>query len=183
MIERIDERSAPEELISEEQISDRVKQIGRQITDDYNGRQLTLLVVLKGGYIYAADLIRKIDTARVDVEVEFVQISTYKDGTESNHNPIVMPAGEFDLSGRNVLIVEDIVDTGYSIKALKEYCEDQGVSSLRSSVMVSKLGRREVDVHIDYIGFEIPNVWVEGYGLDSDQKGRGYPFVGVRSSS
>ncbi len=168
------------ELKAEEEISVRVAELGKQISDDYDGKHLTLLVALKGGFIYAADLIRELDHGRVDVEVGFVFVSSYGNTQESNREPVIKAVNSPNLADREVLIVEDIVDSGWSMQALRRYAAEQGAQSVAATALLSKPDRREVQTEVEYLGFEIPNLWVEGYGLDTAQKNRGLPFVGFR---
>lgn len=166
--------------ISENEIKERIKVMAEEISKDYKGKNLLLVPILKGSFIFASDLIRELDLQ--DVEVDFMAISSYNGETESSKNPRIIKDLDSDIRGRNILIVEDIVDTGYSFKALLNILSARNPGSLKTCALLSKPERREVEVPIDYLGFEIPNFWAEGYGLDTDQKGRGHRFIGSRKN-
>ena len=166
--------------ISEAQIKERIREMAKEISKDYKGKDLLLVSVLKGSFIFAADLIRELDLE--DNEVDFMAISSYNGETESSKNPRIIKDVDTDIRGRNVLIVEDIVDTGYSFETLTRILSARNPASLKTCALLSKPERREVEVPIDYLGFEIPNFWAEGYGLDTNQKGRGHRFIGSRKN-
>lgn len=167
-----------ESLFNKEKINRRVVELGEEITADYKGEELILVGILKGAFMFMADLVREID---IPLKVDFMEISSYGSGQESSRQPKIDKDLSMDISGEHVLIVEDIVDTGYSMKTLLEILEARSPASLKICSFLSKPDRREVEVTIDYLGFEIPDVWVEGYGLDTDQKGRNNPEIVIRS--
>ncbi len=167
-------------LISETELSSRIKELSRQITNDYRGKNLLLVGVLKGSFVFLADLVREIDLP--DAEVDFIEISSYGTETESSRNPKFVKDTSLSVSGRHVLIVEDIVDTGYSFKTLLSVFESRGVASLKTCALLSKPGKREVEVPIDYLGFEIGDKWVEGFGIDTKEKYRGLKYVASRNT-
>lgn len=167
-------------LISEAELSSRIKELSRQITNDYRGKDLLLVGVLKGSFVFLADLVREIDLP--DAEVDFIEISSYGTETESSRNPKFVKDTSLSVSGRHVLIVEDIVDTGYSFKTLLSVFESRGVASLKTCALLSKPDKREVEVPIDYLGFEIGDKWVEGFGIDTKEKYRGLKYVASRNT-
>lgn len=165
-------------LVSEEEIQRRVQELGHEITEDYKDDDADLLLVgiLKGSVIFMADLIK---TIGLPIEIDFMSVSSYGDSTTSTGDVrILMDLGQ-KIEGKNVLIVEDIVDTGYTLSYLKANLESRHAKSVRIVTMLNKVERRAVDIEADYIGFTIPNEFVIGYGLDFEQKLRNLPFVGT----
>jgi len=168
------EAEIKEVLFSQEQIARRVKELARQITADYAGKELTLVCILKGATIFWADLSRQIELPLVS---EFVAISSYGDKTTSSG------AVKFDydlthsIERKDVLIVEDIIDTGRTTAYLKENFKTRKPASVKVCALLDKPSRREVDVIIDYIGFTVPDEFVVGYGLDCAQKYRNLPYI------
>lgn len=165
-----------EVLISEEQLDKKVRGISAEISKDYEGKNLILIGILKGSVVFAAELIKRIT---VPMETEFIAVSSY--GKESETSGIVSLKKDVDtsLEGKDVLIVEDIIDSGNTMKYLKELLKGRKAASVKICTLLSKPSRRKVDVDIDYEGFEIPDEFVVGYGLDFDEKYRNLPFVGV----
>lgn len=167
---------APEVLISEEEIAERVKQIGAQITQQYRGEELIVLCVLNGSFMYTADLIKEID---LPIKLDFVSLSSYGEGTESSGEVIVNMDCQLDIQDRNVLIVEDIVDTGLTMKHFMALLLNRRPKSLRLTSLLFKPSRNIHPVPIDYLGFEIEDKFVIGYGLDYAGRYRELPYVGV----
>lgn len=167
----------PRVLISAEQIRRRVEELARQISLDYAGKgQLTLVGVLKGAFMFLADLSRELRVPRL---IDFIALSSYgRGGAESGAVRLLMDVRE-SLEGRHVLIVEDIVDTGRTLRYLTGLLEARGPASIRTCALVRKQARQEVDVSIEYLGFDIPDVWVVGYGLDYAEQHRTLPYIGV----
>lgn len=165
-----------EVLFDKQQIADRVAAVGRQISKDYAGKDLLVIGVLKGAWVYLADLVRHIDN---NVEVDFMPVSSYNGGTVSSGSLTVVKDLSVDCKGRHVLIVEDIVDTGITLSRLKDMLLSRGAASVEISTLLSKPARRKVDVDVKYIGFEIPDKFVVGYGLDFDERYRGLDDVCV----
>lgn len=166
-----------EKLISAEKVSERLDVLAAEIAEKYSGKKLLLVGVLKGAYIIMADLSRALFRAGlIDVEIDFVQISSYGAQTESSRNPRLLKDCDTDVFGRHLLFVEDIVDTGYSMAALHAIFSARGASSIETFALLSKPSRREVEVPVEYIGFEVED-WVEGLGLDTDQQGRANPNI------
>ncbi len=163
-------------LITEEQIQAKVKELGERISRDYEGKELLLVGVLKGAAIFLSDLIRHIT---VPVSYDFVAISSY--GLTTSTSGVVRIIKDLDESveSRHVLIVEDIVDTGLTLKYLLELLRSRDVASLKVCALLDKPSRRKVDVPIDYVGFVVPDVYLVGYGLDYNQRYRNLPYVAV----
>ncbi len=161
-------------LITQEQIAERVRQLSQQITSDYVGKELFLVCILKGATIFWADLSRQIDLPLVS---DFVAVSSYGNGTTSSG----VVKFDFDLShnieGKEVLVIDDIVDTGRTIVYLQENFMTRQPASLKLCALLDKPSRREVEVSIDYLGFTVPDVFVVGYGLDFRQRFRNLPYI------
>jgi len=164
-------------LLSAEQIAARVRALAAGITKDYAGHQITLVCTLKGAVIFLADLAREI---KLDVQFEFVKVTSYGDKTEGDGGIKLDFPTEMDLKGRHVIIVEDIVDLGYTAKWLQGYMKGFSPASVRLCALLDKPERRKVQgVDIEYLGFKIPDKFVVGYGMDYAQRYRNLPYVGV----
>lgn len=166
-------------LISEEEIYNRVDELSRQIEADYAGskNKLLLLGILKGSVVFMAELMKQI---RLPVEIDFMKVSSYGAGTKSTGNvEIKLDLRRADISECDILIVEDIIDSGNTLSYLVEYLKLKGAASVRTITLLDKPSRRKVKFEPDYRGFEIPDEFVVGYGLDFDEKYRALPFIGV----
>jgi hypoxanthine phosphoribosyltransferase len=164
-------------LITREQLQQRIAELGETISRAYQGQDLLLVCVLKGGVMFLSDLIRAI---RIPHAIEFMAISSYGGGrTESSGVVRIVMDLNTNITNRNVVIVEDIIDTGHTLSYMTENLRTRNPRSLKICTLLNKPSRREVDVHVDYIGFDIPNEFVVGYGLDYDEIYRNLPFVGV----
>jgi hypoxanthine phosphoribosyltransferase len=163
-------------LIDEARLQGRVAELGAQITEDYRGRDLLLVCVLKGAVFFLADLMRRID---LPVEVDFMAISSYGAGVDSSGVVRILKDLDVPIEGRNVLVVEDIVDSGLTLSYLLRALESRGPASLEVCALLTKPERRENEVECRYIGFEIPNRFVIGYGLDFAERYRNLPYIGV----
>lgn len=161
-------------MYREEELQERIKEIAKKIDEDYSGKEVVIVSILKGAIFFTVDLVKKMSTPIV---LETMQVSSYS-GTESTGNIIVKKDLDSSIEGKDVLIVEDIVDSGYTLKYLKEYLLSKNPRSLKIAVLMDKKERRIVDVNVDYVCFEIPNKFVVGYGFDVDEKGRNIPYVG-----
>jgi hypoxanthine phosphoribosyltransferase len=160
-----------ETLIAAEHISQRVELMARKISEDFKDEDSLILVgVLKGASFLLVDLSRAIDHPQV--QIDFISVSSYGSGKKSTLEPIINLDLRTPIRDKNVILVEDIVDTGYSLNTLLNMLRARGPKTLKTCALLSKADAREVKVPIDYLGFEIPNVWVEGYGLDTAEKGR-----------
>ena len=164
-------------LLDEATIKAKVRQMAEEISADYEGihnEDFLLIGVLKGSFIFLADLSRRLT---VPHRVDFIALSSYADKAETTGAVRMIMDTRADVAGRHILIVEDILDTGYTLKYLYRLFEARQPASLRTAVLLTKPDRREVDVPIDYLGFEIPNVWVVGYGLDYADRFRTLPYI------
>lgn len=164
-------------LIPEEKAAKRIEELGRQISEDYAGRQVHLVCILKGGVFFMCELAKRIT---VPVSMDFMSVSSYGDGMSSSG--IVKIAKDLDeaLDGKDVIIVEDIIDSGRTLYYLMDVLKKRGPRSLRLCTLLDKPERRVRDVKVDYVGFdEIPDEFVVGYGLDYAQKYRNLPYIGV----
>ena len=166
----------PEILISEKQIRQRTRELGQEVSRDYEGQDLHLICVLKGGIVFLVDLMRELT---VPHSVDFMATSSYGASTESSGAVRILKDLDDPIVGRNVLIVEDIIDTGHTLDYLTRILREREPASLRICTLLNKQERREVEIPIDYVGFNIPNKFVYGYGLDLDQLYRNLPYVAV----
>lgn len=166
-----------EVLITEEELQARIAELGKAISADYQSRDLLAVCILRGAVIFLSDLIRQI---AVPHEIDFMAVSSYG-GTSTESSGVVRILMDLTTSieGRDVLIVEDIVDTGLTLDYIIDNLKTRRPASLRTCALLNKHERRKVDVPLDYVGFDIPNKFVVGYGLDYDEKYRNLPFVGV----
>jgi len=165
-----------EVLISQEQLKARIHDLGQQISHDYEGEDLLLVCVLKGAVTFLADLMREITIPHA---VDFMAISSYGASTESSGVVRILKDLDTNIAGRNVLIVEDIIDTGRTLTYITENLYTRHPKSVRICTLLSKPARRELQPPLDYVGFEIPNKFVIGYGLDFAEIYRSLPYIGV----
>jgi hypoxanthine phosphoribosyltransferase len=172
------ERAVGEILIDEDALSSRVAELGAEVSVDYQGRDLLLIGVLKGAVFFMADLMRHIN---VPCEVDFMAISSYGDSTDSSGIVRILKDLDINIEGRDVLVVEDIIDSGLTLSYLMRNLESREPASLEVCALMTKPARREIDVPVRYIGFEIPNRFVVGYGLDFGERYRNLPYVAVLS--
>ncbi|HSE30360.1 MAG TPA: hypoxanthine phosphoribosyltransferase [Pyrinomonadaceae bacterium] len=165
-----------EVLISEEQIQARIKELGAEITRDYAGRNPLLIGVLKGACFFLSDLLRVIDAR---LSIEFMAISSYGSSTRTSGEVRIMKDLDVPIEGRDILVVEDIVDTGLTLSYLLANLESRGAASVKLAALLDKFERRQKEVRIDYLGFKIPDEFVVGYGLDFAERYRNLPFIAV----
>lgn len=164
-------------LISEDEINERIKQLGIQISDDYADKEVIFVSVLNGSFMFSSDLIKYID---IDCSIDFIQVSTYGNGTSSSGNFVLKKDLSFNLENKHVIVLEDIIDSGYTIERLKAFLQDKNPASLKVATFIDKPSRRQVDVKADYVGFVLnEDYFIVGYGLDFSQKYRNLPYVGV----
>ncbi|HON86990.1 MAG TPA: hypoxanthine phosphoribosyltransferase [Bacillota bacterium] len=163
-------------LISQEEIRKRVKEMALEISRDYSGKDLLMVGILKGSFVFLADLLRSLEQ---DAAVDFMGTVSYGVSTESSGEVRITKDLEQSVSGRHVLLVEDIVDTGLTLRYLLDTLKTRQPASLKVCALLDKPARRRTRVNLDYYGFIIPNVFVVGYGLDYGEKYRGLPYVGV----
>ncbi len=166
--------SIGEILVSEEQLAERIRELGAEVTRDYQDKDLLLLGILKGAVLFLSDLIRHIE---IPAEVDFMAVASYGSATKSSGVVQILKDLEEPIEGRDVLIIEDIVDTGLTLRYLLENLGGRGPRSIEVCSLLSKPAARTVDVPVRYVGFEIPNAFVVGYGLDYQQRYRGLPYV------
>lgn len=163
-------------LLSEEEVDARIKAIGEQISKDYEGKEVHLICVLKGGSFFMCELAKRIT---VPVSFDFMSVSSY--GSETKSSGVVKIVKDLDepIMGKHVIVIEDIIDSGRTLSYLLEMLKERGPASLRLCTLLDKPDRRKVNVNIDYTGFAIPDEFVVGYGLDYAQKYRNLPYVGI----
>ena len=164
------------EMLSEEELANRIKELGEQISKDYEGEEVFLVCILKGAAFFACELAKRIS---VPVTIDFMATSSYGAGTVSSGEVQIKKDLDLGVEGKNVIIVEDIIDSGNTLNYLSNIFKDRKAKSVKMCAMLDKPERREVDVPMDYIGFTIPDAFVVGYGLDYDQKYRNLPYIGV----
>jgi hypoxanthine phosphoribosyltransferase len=163
-------------LYNADQIQARIREMGAQITEDYRGKDLLLIGVLKGAFVFMGDLIRAID---LPIAIEFIAVSSYGGGSKSSGEVRILKDSDISLKGKDVLVVEDIVDTGLTLNYLLDIFRRRDANSVAVVAMLDKPERRLREVEVKYIGFEIPNLFVVGYGLDYAERFRNLPYVGV----
>ncbi|MGN1122908.1 MAG: hypoxanthine phosphoribosyltransferase [Eubacterium sp.] len=167
-------------LVTEEELKEIVKKLGRQITEDYKGKKLLIVGVLKGSIYFLTDLSRSID---LPCNIDFIQASSYGSSTVSSGTIKIIKDISDDLTGFDVLLVEDILDTGRTLKHIYDMLSKRNPSSIAVVTLLDKPERREVNITADYIGVDIPNAFAVGYGLDYNQFYRNLPYIGVLKSS
>ncbi|MFG6338613.1 MAG: hypoxanthine phosphoribosyltransferase [Lachnospiraceae bacterium] len=165
-----------EVLLTEEEIDKRIQEIGNQISQDYAGKQVHLVCVLKGGSFFMCELAKRIT---VPVSIDFMSVSSYGGDTESSGVVRIVKDLDEPLTDRHVIVIEDIVDSGRTLSYLLDMLRSRGPLDVRLCTLLDKPDRRVVDVKVDYTGFEIPDEFVVGYGLDYDQKYRNLPYIGM----
>jgi hypoxanthine phosphoribosyltransferase len=164
------------ELISEEDVNAKIAQLGAQISRDYEGESVFLLCILKGGVFFTTELAKRIT---VPVSLDFMSVSSYGAGTESSGVVRIIKDLDSSIEGKNVLVIEDIIDTGRTLAYLLENLKQRHPKSLKLCALLDKPERRVSNVEVDYKGFQIPDEFVVGYGMDYDQKYRNLPYIGV----
>jgi hypoxanthine phosphoribosyltransferase len=165
-----------EVLISEEQIQTRIKELGLRIAQDYSGRNPLLIGVLKGACLFLSDLMRAVDA---QLSIEFMAISSYGMSTRTSGEVRILKDLGVPVEGRDILVVEDIVDTGLTLSYLLANLKSRGAASVKLAALLDKIDRREREVPIDYLGFQIPDHFVVGYGLDFAERYRNLPYIAV----
>jgi len=173
------------ELISRERIAERVHALASQIAVRHGGTReddLVVVALLKGAFMFASDLLRALDEIGVHPQIDFLTVSSYGSGTESSGTVKVQSEPQSDLQGRDVLLVDDLLDSGRSLAFARGFIEERGARRVETCVLLDKPDRRVVDVRPDYVGFEIPNRFVVGYGVDWAERYRHLPYIGVVDS-
>lgn len=163
-------------LLSEAEVDKRIEEIGTQISKDYEGKSVHLICILKGGVFFTCELAKRIT---VPVSLDFMSVSSYGAGTKSSGVVKIVKDLDEPLEGKDVLIVEDIIDSGRTLSYLIEILKQRNPKSIRLCTLLDKPERRVTEVKVDYVGFNIPDEFVVGYGLDYDQKYRNLPYIGV----
>lgn len=167
-------------LITEEEIKEIIARLGKQITEDYKGKNLLVVSVLKGSVMVMADLLREI---KLPLRIDFMSVSSYGSGTTTSGSVKIIKDLDINLAGYDLLIVEDILDSGVTLSSLKEILLTRGPASVKICTLLDKPERRKADIKADYVGAQIPDAFVVGYGLDYDEKYRNLPYVGILSPS
>lgn len=167
-------------LYSESVLSERIKELGEQINRDYKGEKLIVVGVMKGANVFVADLIRKLD---IDIILDFIVVSSYGASTESTGVIRLLKDLDENISGENVLIVEDIVDSGLTLSYLIDNFETRKPKSIKICTLLNKIERRKVDLNINYVGFQVPDEFIVGFGIDYAEKYRNLPYIGILKRS
>ncbi|MEH7308846.1 hypoxanthine phosphoribosyltransferase [Neobacillus drentensis] len=161
-------------MISETKIKDRVKKLAEQIESDFNNEAIVLIVVLKGSFIFAADLIREM---KGDIKIDFISVSSYGDETATTGKVRLLKDLDANITGQNVLVVEDIIDSGLTLHFLRGHLKSHNPKQIKICTLLDKPERRRVDLPVDYVGFVIPDEFIVGYGIDYAQKYRNLPYI------
>lgn len=173
---RLENMNKIEVMIDEITINKRLKEMADEINNDYKGKKLIVIGVLKGSFMFLSDLVKLLE---LDTEVYFMKASSYGNSTETSGTVKITTDIERDIKDEHVLIVEDIIDSGVTMKEVRQILTDRGPKSLKLCSCLSKPSRRKCEVEIEYLGFEIPDEFVVGYGLDYAEKHRNLPYIGV----
>lgn len=165
-----------EVLIKESDVDKRIAELGEEISKEFEGKELTLVCILKGAAFFACELAKRIT---IPVEIEFMRCSSYGNKTESSGDVKITQDLDAPIRGKNIIVVEDIIDSGRTLASLFQVLNSRGPATLKLCSLLDKPDRRVTEVKVDYTGFEIPDVFVVGYGLDYAQKYRNLPYIGV----
>ncbi|MCK4357715.1 MAG: hypoxanthine phosphoribosyltransferase [Candidatus Cloacimonetes bacterium] len=163
-------------LISKDTIQKKIKELGAQISRDYKGKVPILISILKGGVIFLVDLMHNIN---IPIEIEFLGVASYGSSTKSSGIIKLTKDCNYDISGRDIILVEDIIDTGLSLKYIMNLLKNKNPNSIKICVLLDKAEAHKQDIKIDYKGFTVPNEFIVGYGLDYKEKYRNLPFIGI----
>lgn len=163
-------------LLTEEQILEKVKEIGSIISKDYEGKDLLIVGILKGSVLFASELIKNIT---IPCEIDFMAVSSYGNSTETSGVVRILKDLEHSIEGKDIIIVEDIIDSGVTLDYLLKYLTARKANSVEIVTLLTKPSRRKVDIHVKYCGFEVPDEFLVGYGLDYAEKYRNLPYVGI----
>lgn len=163
-------------LLTEEQILDRVKEIGKDISKDYQGKDLLIVGILKGSVLFASELIKNVT---IPCEIDFMAVSSYGSSTETSGVVRILKDLDHSIEGKDIIIVEDIIDSGVTLDYLLKYLRARKASSIEIVTLLTKPSRRKVDIDVKYCGFEVPDEFLVGYGLDYAEKYRNLPYVGI----
>lgn len=163
-------------LLNEEEIRKKIREIGQNISRDYAGRELILIGVLKGSVMFMADLMKEIT---IPCSMDFMAVSSYGASTKSSGVVRILKDLDFEIENKDILIVEDIIDSGITLKYLVEYLKGRGPRSVEIACLLNKPERRQVEIGVKYLGFNVPDYFLVGYGLDYAEKYRNLPFIGI----
>lgn len=163
-------------LLTEQQLYQKISEIGSKISEDYKGRDLILIGVLKGSVLFMADLLKKIT---IPCSMDFMAVSSYGNTTESSGVVRILKDLDFEIKDKDVLIVEDIIDSGITLRYLMEYLKGRNPKSINIACLLNKPERRKAEMSVKYLGFDIPDYFVVGYGLDYAEKYRNLPYIGI----
>ncbi len=166
-------------FFSGEELQQKVREIGAQITRDYEGRDPLFVGVLKGSFVFMADLMRAVD---LYCDIDFMAVSSYGSGTTTTGAVKINKDLSYSVEGRHIILIEDILDSGVTLSYLKKYIEARKPASVRICTLLDKPARRRADIHADYVGFECPDAFIVGYGLDYAERYRNLPYIGVLKS-
>ena len=172
----VQDDAVKEGLCTEQQLQEKIAELGAAITKDYQGKELLMVSILKGSVMVMADLMRAVD---LPLQIDFMNVSSYGAGTETKGSVKILKDLDVDIKGKNLLIVEDILDSGVTLYNLMNMLQQRNPASIEICALFSKPSRRKVDVEAKYIGYEIPDAFIVGYGLDYDEKFRNLPYVGI----
>lgn len=163
-------------LFNEEEITNKIKEMGKIISSDYKGKELVTIGILKGSVIFAAELIKNLT---IPCEMDFMSVSSYGASSESSGVVRILKDLDSSIEGKDVLIIEDIVDTGITLSYLLKYLKARKANSIEIATLLNKPARRKADVNVKYSGFDVPDYFIVGYGLDYNEKYRNLPFIGI----
>ena len=161
-------------MITQEEILEKAREIGARITEDFKGREIVLVGILRGAVLWMADIMKNVD---LDMTIDFMAVSSYGAATRSSGVVRINKDLDTDIEGKDVIIVEDIVDSGVTLNYLRGYFESRGAGSVRICALLDKPAGRRIDIDVDYIGFTVDDRFIVGYGLDYDQKYRNLPYI------
>ncbi|MDU1414660.1 MAG: hypoxanthine phosphoribosyltransferase [Clostridium sp.] len=167
-------------LLSEEILKEKVKEMGEKISKDYEGRELILLGILKGSVVFMSDLIKHIT---IPCKIDFMAVSSYGDSTKSSGIVKIIKDLDFEIKDKDILIVEDIIDSGVTLKYLMKYLGSRNPRSLEVACLLNKPDRRKEDIDVKYLGFDVPDYFLVGYGLDYAEIYRNLPYIGILKES
>ncbi len=170
----MEDNKREETLFSREEINDRVKELGKEISEAYKNGELVVISLLRGSFIFAADLVREVS---IPVEVDFLTTASYGHDEISSGNVEIVHDLRSDIKGKDVLIVDDIIDSGFTLQKVAEYLQSMGPKTVKIAVMLDKPSRRKVDLSPDFVGFTIPDVFIVGYGLNYGDYYRNIPYI------
>lgn len=165
-----------EVLFTEQQIRDKIREIGKKISDEYKGKDLILVGILKGSVMFMSDLMKEIT---IPCSMDFMSVSSYGNSAESSGRVEILKDLDFSIEGKDILIVEDIIDSGITLAYLKDYLYSKKPNSLEICTLLNKPERRKVNIESKYMGFNVPDVFLVGYGLDFAEKYRNLPYIGI----